>query len=347
MSTDAQPSTVDPDVAAVEQRIATEERRGRAELESLAKADERKSGKVIAKKTKDIEDIVKNSKATDGSKVDALVSHAMGALRAAQESDRDFLRVSRELEQSQRERELIALELQRSLDKQSKLSQLSRHLQAQVKTLEDAEKVRNLQNDSFTQKLADIQKSIAAHDEGSRKVHEENERLRGELTRILEHTDKLNAHSEAVQKKLELEKQLAEARLAQQTGINEKQQALMEAALAQTEAQAKRCDHLEAENASLREKFNDTMGLVSRSTEAFKEYKANIDTLSKSARDNEKEAADAKAALAEYQKALPVFEGKIASLAKKNETLVQLCRTLKEQNEALTRAKEGQQQQQQ
>lgn len=131
--------------------------------------------------------------------------------------------MQRSLEAAQRDKENVSAELSRTNAVKKKLENLCKELQKQNKTVldqskqvseEEATKRAEL-SAKFSESIKDVQEKLQTHDEERVKQGEENTKLREQLQSFINQYEVRDKHFEHQLQAKDLERQLAEAKLAQ------------------------------------------------------------------------------------------------------------------------------------
>lgn len=283
---------------------------------------------------------------------------------------RDYKRLERRLVECQRKqlevaqhRDIIQNEYARVNLAKSKLESLCRELQRHSKAVTEESKLRQREEEErrkevsskFQSTINDITVKMQEHHQRNQALRQENLELATKLKQLSEQYDAREEQFEKILKHKQLELQLCEAKIAQQTvaAAEEKESSLVERQylLTETLEQQKRCEQLTRQEVDLRgqlslysEKFEEFQKTLTRSNEVFSTFKKEMDKMSKTIGMLEKEMIMWKTryekcnrSLLEMAEERVVHEHTIHSLKSKNEKLEKLCRALQSERKELNK----------
>ncbi|CAH1402503.1 unnamed protein product [Nezara viridula] len=267
----------------------------------------------------------------------------------------------------QKEKEQLQAEHSKAILTRSRLENLCRELQRQNKAVkeecmlkmrEEGEKKREVAA-KFHSMLSEIGSLLAQNSDKNAKLRDDNLDMSMRLKSVCDQFEKKEQHVENLAKQMQLEMQLADAKLAKakmemdiekETLQKEKQQLLIELA----EYKRKVCE-MKASELALREqitmyseKYEEFHKALLQSNSAIGDFKAEMERMTKHIRRLEKETATWKSRYDAAQRTLAeVTEGKIRSdealgLSLRRLTALQgLCRGLQDQCRQLRGEKKG------
>lgn len=281
---------------------------------------------------------------------------------------RDYKRLEKRLVECQRKqlevtqhRDIIQTEYARVNLAKSKLESLCRELQRHNKAV--AEESRQYQREEeerrrevsskFQSTINDISVKMQEHHQRNQALRQENLDLATKLKQITEDYEAREAQYEKLLKHKQLEVQLVEAKMAQQTvsAAEDKETSLTERRmlLAETLEQQKRCEQLTQQEADLRgqlslysDKFEEFQKTLTKSNQVFGTFKKEMDKMSKTIGTLEKEMLMWKGRYEKCNKSLLemtqeriVVEENTRLLRSKNDKLEKLCRALQAERNQL------------
>eukprot|EP00731_Ephydatia_muelleri_P032196 Em0023g703a len=278
-----------------------------------------------------------------------------------QQLARDYKRLEKSLVQCQRKqlevthnRDLIQNECVRVNLAKSKLESLCRELQKHSKTVAEESKQRAKEEEErrkevsakFQSTINEITVKMQEHHQRNQILKEENCELAAKLKQLVEQYEGRENHFEKILKQKQLELQLSETKLAQQsvTMAEEKEHSLAErqCLLVETLEQQKRCELLTQQEMDLRgqlamysEKFEEFQQALSKSNDVFGTFKKEMDKMSKTIATLDKESTLWKSRYEKCNKSLldvseerTGLQQNIQTLKAKNDKLEKLCRAL-------------------
>uniref|UniRef100_A0A7S0TUC5 Uncharacterized protein n=1 Tax=Hemiselmis andersenii TaxID=464988 RepID=A0A7S0TUC5_HEMAN len=282
----------------------------------------------------------------DAAKVQILHARLMEKIHDNNKLERAQSRQQRALEVANMEKEAALGQLEKSNRLKAKLEALCKQLQktnsevvmdSKVKDEEARDRTKEMA-DKFSHSILDIQSKIEAQDGERLKDRQDNEKLREQLKSFLAQYD---TREEAFEKQLatkDLERQLAEAKLAQSEGLCSK-------AIASAEAYRKRLEEVEEAERREREqlaeygdKFKGFQETMSKSNEVFASYKKETEKLTKRLKVAERERKEAvlradmgAKALGDAKAAMEETKRELAVACKAKVSLEGMCRALTEE----------------
>jgi hypothetical protein len=273
---------------------------------------------------------------SDQEKVSQLLKMFTEQVTAAYAREKESLAAKRDKEAALRAGEKNLADLEASLTARAKLDVLCRTLhadlgtlRARLKTSEDANvEERRKDHERLSASIESIQAQIAAQDAKSQEVIAENVGLRESLAKFSEHSQKVEAHHDALVKKLSLETQLAQAQYAQQEELCKRKDAVVDAAVKEAHAVAARNKELETLLSKVGADREQMMAVVSKSNETFKEYKKMMDETAKQTKRLEKDRKLTEEKCTLLTAIKDKQDAELAALRKKVALLENLCRTL-------------------
>lgn len=261
----------------------------------------------------------------------------------------------------QKEKESLQTEHSKAVLTRSRLESLCRELQRQNKAVKDEsllkireeEEKRKEVSAKFQSTLADVTSLMQQNNEKNTKLHEDNLEMTKKFKSVCEQYELREQQVEKISKQLQLESQLADARLAKaklemtaekEILLKEKHQLLGELAESRTKIK-----DLEETEINLRSqislytsKYDDFQHALSRSNEIFEGFKGEMEKMSKKICKLEKETSSWKQRWEKSHQALLEMaadkqqrEGDLTRATKQIAQLQKLCRTLQVERTSL------------
>jgi chromosome segregation ATPase len=244
----------------------------------------------------------------------------------------------------------------------SKLESLCRELQKRNKEVQeesrvqarDEEEKRREIAEKFQNTIDDITVRMQEHHEKNIALKQENNELMNKLKKIIEQYEAREKQFEELLKQKHLELQLYEAKLAQQVvaiaEIKESNLVERQYLLAETMQKQKRCEELAIQEVELKGqlslysgKFEEFQSTLNKSNEVFSSFKKEMEKMSKTIAELEKESQMWKSKYEKCNRSLLEMADEhiqnteaIKSLKAKNEKLEKLCRALQTERTQLS-----------
>lgn len=254
----------------------------------------------------------------------------------------------------QREKEQLQTEHSKAILTRSRLENLCRELQRQNKAIKDESLLRIREEEEkrkevsakFQNTLSEITALMQQNNDKNNKLRDDNIDMSARLKNVCEQYELREQQVEKISKQMQLEAQLADAKLAKvkmemaaekEILLREKQQLLMDL----TQYQA-RCQEFQATEVNLRnqismynDKYDEFQKALTRSNEVFSGFKTEMEKMSKKICKLEKETSSWKqrwelshSALLEMAADKQKSEQELTVATRQLATLQNLCRTL-------------------
>ncbi|XP_065838166.1 alpha-taxilin-like [Oscarella lobularis] len=270
-------------------------------------------------------------------------------------------------QEATRERDTMRNELSRSNLAKGRLENLCRELQKHSKAVKD-ESLMRLKEDElkrhqvatkFQATIDDVSTKMDEYHARNEQLKLENSELATKFKGLVEQYELREDHFEKLMKQKQLELQLSDAKLAQQSlllaEVRQRHTAEKTLLVEQSAAYQKRCEELLAQEVDLKsqlavytEKFDEFQKTVSKSNEAFSSFKSQMEKMSKTVKKQEKEAKMWRSRWeASNQSVMKMTEERaghekvVIDLKGRIEKLEKLCRALqKERNDLRSQIRE-------
>lgn len=254
----------------------------------------------------------------------------------------------------QREKEQLQTEHSKAILTRSRLENLCRELQRQNKAIKDESLLRIREEEEkrkevsakFQNTLSEITALMQQNNDKNNKLRDDNIDMSARLKNVCEQYELREQQVEKISKQMQLEAQLADAKLAKlkmemtaekEILLREKQQLLMDLTQYQT-----RCQEFQATEVNLRnqismynDKYDEFQKALTRSNEVFSGFKTEMEKMSKKICKLEKETSSWKqrwelshSALLEMAADKQKSEQELIVATRQLATLQNLCRTL-------------------
>lgn len=350
--------------------------------ESIDKENNIEQAPVPTEKPKDPEPVVKKSREEKSRKKDEKsLEHVIKSLNNLSIEDRftamckkysEMVDENRKLQAHvkicdkkvialQREKEQLQNEQSKAVLTRSRLESLCRELQRQNKAIkeesllkirEEEEKRKNV-SAKFQATLSEITTLMQQNNENNSKLRDENIEMQNKFKSVCEQYELREQQVEKISKQMQLESQLADAKLAKvkiemvaekEILVNEKKQLLLELAAAQNKIQeyAKTEAALRGQINMYTEKYDEFQNALARSNQLYSGFKGEMEKMSKKITKLEKETSVWKMKWESSHKALLQMaaekQQRDADLALSLRQLAQLqklCRTLQSERTSL------------
>lgn len=300
-------------------------------------------------------------------KLGALFQHYLGFQEGTWQLQAAVQKAERQVRQLSREKEQLQADCNRALLAKSKLESLCRELQKQARAVKDEcmmrirdeEEKRREVASKFQTTLMDITAVLEENQARSVQLREENFQLAQRLKGVIDHYDLWEKNVDAVVQQKELQAQVATAHLAKaqaqlqaerQAFISEKQLVLKQVCESQRQQEelAARESHLREELSSHATKYEEFQGALVQSNQLFRNFKQDMEKMSKKIKKLEKETAQWKSRWEASNKALADItaekhgrDKELVAVQQRVITLEKLCRALQlERNELSLKVKE-------
>jgi len=241
------------------------------------------------------------------------------------------------------EREKINAQLQKATNMKSKMEQLFRELQKQNKTIVDESKKTAEQEQEKRQELSkkfhdtiqQISTKMEEQGEDRIKLYKENDMFREKLKSFAEQYQLREQHFDTQLKAKDLEMQLLEAKLKQQSEIATQETLRAQAYNEQITTLTAREKELSTQLAYYAEKFEQFQDTLTKSNEIFTTFKQEMEKMSKTIKKSEKENTELKkkceqtdVALIELAEERNNYKKQLETLIVQKKKLEDLCRAL-------------------
>ncbi|XP_041352272.1 alpha-taxilin-like [Gigantopelta aegis] len=301
------------------------------------------------KEDKSIEHILRalNSLSTTEEKLAALCKKYADLHEEHRVLQTSFKQSQRKMTVVTREKVQLQMEHTKAVMAKSKLESLCRELQKHNRLIkeesltrarEEDEKRKEISN-KFQTTIGEIQTQMTDNHERNTKLREENADLATKLKNFIEQYELREQQVEKIMKHRELEKQLADAKLAQanaimaeqeERGKKEKELLILQATESQKKAQV-----LETQLTMYKERYEEFQSTINRSNDMFQKFKTEMDKMTKRIKKLEKEGASWRAKWETSNKALlevtdqkKKVQGNMSTIMTKCSKLESLCRAL-------------------
>jgi chromosome segregation ATPase len=309
----------------------------------------------------DIRKLIDHTETSD-IKVDSLHKHCMNIVRDYKRLEKRLTECQKKQSEIAQHRDIIQTEHNRTMAAKSKLESLCRELQKRNKEVQeesrvqarDEEEKRREIAEKFQNTIDDITVRMQEHHEKNIALKQENNELMNKLKKIIEQYEAREKQFEELLKQKHLELQLYEAKLAQQVvaiaEIKESNLVERQYLLAETMQKQKRCEELAIQEVELKGqlslysgKFEEFQSTLNKSNEVFSSFKKEMEKMSKTIAELEKESQMWKSKYEKCNRSLLEMADEhiqnteaIKSLKAKNEKLEKLCRALQTERTQLS-----------
>ncbi|XP_077488401.1 alpha-taxilin-like [Amblyomma americanum] len=300
-------------------------------------------------------------------KLGALFQHYLGFQEGTWQLQAAVQKAERQVRQLSREKEQLQSECNRALLAKSKLESLCRELQKQCRTVKDEclmrirdeEEKRREVASKFQTTLLDITAVLEENQSRSLQLKEENTQLAQRLKALIDHYDVWEKNVDNVLQQKELQVQVTATHLARaQAQLQQERQAFMaekQMVLKQVSDSERKTAELVARESHLRQelsshatKYEEFQGALTQSNQLFRNFKLDMEKMSKKIKKLEKETVQWKSRWEASNKALTEITAEKQSRDKELEAaqqrvgkLEKLCRALQlERNELSQKVKE-------
>ncbi|XP_069689808.1 gamma-taxilin-like isoform X2 [Periplaneta americana] len=322
-----------------------------------------KEEKSRKKDDKSVEQVLKalNSLETTEEKLAAMCKKYADIVDENRKLQLNAKQTEKRLSMIQREKEQLQTEHSKAVLTRSRLESLCRELQRQNKAIKDEsllkireeEEKRKEVSAKFQSTLNEITALMQQNNEKNSKLREDNLEMTKKFKTVCEQYELREQQVEKITKQMQLEAQLADAKLAKakmemaaekEALLKEKQQLLMDL----TEYQAK-CQELQTTEVNLRsqislytDKYDEFQNALSRSNEVFGGFKGEMEKMSKKICKLEKETSSWKQRWEKSHQALLEMaadkqqrDSELALATRQLAQLQKLCRTLQAERTSL------------
>ncbi|XP_067013351.2 alpha-taxilin isoform X2 [Anabrus simplex] len=344
-------------------KIANKDIETKLPSESAPSRRNTKEEKARKKDDRNVEQVLKalNSLETTEEKLAAMCKKYADTVDENRKLQLSLKQTEKRLIILQREKEQLQTEHSKAVLTRSRLESLCRELQRQNKAVKDEsllkireeEEKRKEVSAKFQSTLADVTALMQQNNEKNCKLREDNLEMTKKFKSVCEQYELREQQVEKISKQLQLESQLADAKLSKakmemaaekETLLREKQQLLMEV----VECQAKIQD-LQATETSLRSqislytnKYDEFQNALSRSNDVFEGFKGEMERMSKKICKLEKETSSWKQRWEKSHQALLEMaadkqqrDSELQLTTRQLAQLQKLCRTLQAERTSL------------
>jgi len=249
--------------------------------EKTVKAQKATARAVAKTKTKEAKQLMGNAELSEPEKIVQLQERLTSEHEQAMASVSEAVDRRVEIDEAEKERDSCQEELNRTLGVKSKLETLCRRMRQQTdvlveerRRLTDRERQRRQDlADEFQSTIGDVKKTMDQQAQERARLARENEELREQFKKFFEQYDKREKERLEQQKHRELEVQILEPKLAEQTNLFRMEAAKEVTAKRENEELIKTEQVLREQLATYSNKFNHFQEALSKSDKVLGQYK--------------------------------------------------------------------------
>lgn len=273
-------------------------------------------------------------------RIKALFNRYSALLQDHKKFERELILIKRRCDQLMKEKDSLSLELTKTNTMKGKLENLCRELQKQNKAVvEDSKRIANEEHKKREEMAKKFQSTMREYtskvDEESHKVAGDNTKLREKLANFAEQYEIREQHFLTQLKTKDLERQLLEAKLKQQTEIAAQEALKAQAYKEQITFLAKTENELRAQLSLYAEKFEQFQDTLTKSNDVFTTFKQEMERMTKTIKKSEKENSVLRKkceqtdyTLLELAEERNNYRKQVESLTQQKKQLEALCRAL-------------------